>query len=208
MDTLELKVFPTSNPPFSVLWVANDPAFIWLEIISLTLSSSLLYYQLNARTATCTYPTNAIPNSCDNCGFACNSGYKVCGTSCVTNSTTCVSGVAKRNFAELGKKICPQGRQACATTFLGGHNSNGWECVATETDIESCGGCQWVIWSWFWVWGTKQWDSRFGSFVTDMSPFLVVVYQIPSSRWSYRQRLYSNQRSFHRRLRQESMRHL
>lgn len=95
---------------------------------------------MNGKTSTCTYPANSEPACGDTCPFTCASGYKACGTTtCIASTATCASGVKKRDSS----KLCPAGWEACGTGLTSfGSISDGWECVNTSKDIESCGGCQ------------------------------------------------------------------
>lgn len=87
--------------------------------------------------------------------LACDSGFTLCGTSfCIAATQQCVSGIPaprRRSLAQqaaLGEALCPAGLQACYTTDMASlamGKSVGWECVNTNTDMESCGGCQYPI---------------------------------------------------------------
>ncbi|KAF5375869.1 hypothetical protein D9615_008246 [Tricholomella constricta] len=47
-------------------------------------------------------------------------------------------GHVKRDMGYGTRKQCPQGLTACGVL---GRNAKSWECINTETDLESCGGC-------------------------------------------------------------------
>ncbi len=73
--------------------------------------------------------------------IACKSGYKVCGNNCIVNSEPCISGVPSRKRDAFPRK-CPSGFSACAIGVLNRRRSNNaWECLNTDSDLESCGGC-------------------------------------------------------------------
>lgn len=95
---------------------------------------------LNGKTTNCTYPANSEPvcSGTIACPYTCKSGYKACGSTCITTSSTCASGSSKREL----RKECAGGWEVCHTglaTF--GNHGNGWEYVDTQNDMESCGGC-------------------------------------------------------------------
>lgn len=77
---------------------------------------------------------------------ACNAdqGYSICGDN--TCSQSCASGVPtldRRRSSRDNLGNCPKGQTAC---YVGGHGlrpgGRSWECLDTQTNIESCGGCQ------------------------------------------------------------------
>lgn len=92
-------------------------------------------------TCTNTIPSNGYPkcpaanSPPGQCTFGCNNGYKVCGDACLPNSATCPSTLAKRSQRI---NICPQGYRSCPV-HVG--KKVYYECIATETDLWSCGGC-------------------------------------------------------------------
>lgn len=94
---------------------------------------------LNSQSAKCTYPSNSVPkcgSSSTDCTWTCNSGYKTCGSSCILSSKSCVSGVpVKRDSAS---HICPTNWTSCPVTQ---GKDTFYECVNTDQDLESCGGC-------------------------------------------------------------------
>merc|ERR1712110_339819 len=70
------------------------------------------------------------------CTFACNDGFKVCGAGCITVSTICPSTAAFA--ARRSVNVCPSGWTSCP---VAAGNTVVYECVATDKDLESCGGC-------------------------------------------------------------------
>ncbi|EMD36280.1 hypothetical protein CERSUDRAFT_115230, partial [Gelatoporia subvermispora B] len=105
----------------------------------------------------CHYPAHASPVcSFDTpCGFSCGDGftpytppgassptdcvceppYTVCNGQCGNFPHGCGSSTPKRRRAPT----CASGRSVCGVT--GGSYGQGWECVDTTSDLESCGGC-------------------------------------------------------------------
>lgn len=102
----------------------------------------LVYSQLNSRTTTCVYGAGAVPNSCETCTFTCSStSTKPCGTACIASTSTCASGLPQKR--DFDRRRCPSGYEVCETGFRGlSGKTGGWECVNTQADLESCGGCQ------------------------------------------------------------------
>ncbi|KAF8197065.1 hypothetical protein BJ912DRAFT_954681 [Pholiota molesta] len=107
---------------------------------------------------TCHYPPHSTPicQRGNPCGFTCTDGYTPFPngnrpTSCVCNKPymlcngkcglfkACPSGrpVYKRGLAG-GLDKCPNGMTSCPVPGRGAHSM---ECVNTQTDLESCGGC-------------------------------------------------------------------
>ena len=83
------------------------------------------------------YPVCASANApAGQCAFACDDGYKVCGTGCILNSVPCPSTVQRRSTQAVN--VCPTGWTSCPVA-----SGNGvvYECIATDKDLESCGGC-------------------------------------------------------------------
>lgn len=51
-------------------------------------------------------------------------------------------GGEKAKKVEHGRKpFCGHGQTVCGVEMRGGTSLRGWECVDTQTDLESCGGC-------------------------------------------------------------------
>lgn len=97
---------------------------------------------LDKGACTTTIPDNGYPKCpaasapAGACTFGCNDGYKVCGTGCILQAVTCPSSVQRRSDRRLN--ICPQGWTSCPVA----HGKKiAYECVATQSDLESCGGC-------------------------------------------------------------------
>lgn len=97
-----------------------------------------------AQSGTCgtTIPANGYPRcpatggGNGQCTFACNDGYKVCGTGCVLNNVVCPSTAA--SIEQRAVNVCPAGWTSCPVTA---GKTVVYECVATDKDLESCGGC-------------------------------------------------------------------
>ncbi|KAJ9112133.1 hypothetical protein QFC20_002314 [Naganishia adeliensis] len=111
--------------------------------------------RLNAIAPTCNYPTNSIP-ACStyagavlltgtSCYFTCSATTKDCGQFCIPLTQNCVSGIPAQRALAPESDLCPSGLTAC---YLGNLASLAtgrkvsWDCLDTEKDIESCGGCQ------------------------------------------------------------------
>jgi hypothetical protein len=89
-----------------------------------------------ANLAPCTYPSaNFVPTDCQ-CHFNCTNGYTQCGTKyCMDPAKqSCQSGVPV-NAPGRRSLSCPTGFSSCSVP------GGGWECLNTDNDIESCGGC-------------------------------------------------------------------
>jgi len=106
---------------------------------------------------TCHYPPHSIQlcQSGNPCGFTCTDGYTpypyIYPSQCVCESPYsecngkcglfygCPSpgGWYKRdNYG--ANKLCPQGHTACG---IPARSAKAWECLNTQTELESCGGC-------------------------------------------------------------------
>ncbi|KII84764.1 hypothetical protein PLICRDRAFT_45568 [Plicaturopsis crispa FD-325 SS-3] len=107
---------------------------------------------------TCHYPDHALPQCIPGspCGFSCSDGFvpslpqdptqcvcpagkKVCNGVCT--SAPCPSGLSsrKRDVQQMQYWAqCPRELRACGVY---GGAARAWECVDTESDLESCGGC-------------------------------------------------------------------
>jgi len=81
------------------------------------------------------------PTSCTSCAFTCPlTTQKQCGSTCVASTTACTSAVPVKR--DVDTKKCQTGWDVCETGLVGfGGKSVGWECVNTQADLESCGGC-------------------------------------------------------------------
>ncbi|KAJ6632538.1 hypothetical protein B0H10DRAFT_2159670 [Mycena sp. CBHHK59/15] len=106
----------------------------------------------------CHYPLHSVP-SCKNgspCYFTCKDGYTAYPwaypTQCICSYPHtecngkcgkfhgCPSGhYAKRDLRS--SQQCHKGMTACRVP---GRSANAWECVDTQTDLESCGGCSYA----------------------------------------------------------------
>jgi len=104
----------------------------------------------------CHYPTHSLP-VCKHgspCSFTCKDGYSASPsgdhpTQCICKAPykecngkcglyySCPSHHYKRE-ALAGDKRCPQGLSVCGVL---GRSTNAWDCVDTQSDLESCGGC-------------------------------------------------------------------
>ncbi|TFK38453.1 hypothetical protein BDQ12DRAFT_605982 [Crucibulum laeve] len=79
------------------------------------------------------YPSGDHPSQC-----VCNKPYTECNGKCGIFHA-CPSGYVKRDMNYGGsKKFCPWGHTACG---IYGRSVQSWECVDTQNDLESCGGC-------------------------------------------------------------------
>ncbi|THH30635.1 hypothetical protein EUX98_g3549 [Antrodiella citrinella] len=103
---------------------------------------------------------NAAPGHETNpCGFQCTDGFTlspiskpvdcicvppkiVCNGVC-TDAKACPSSVAKRELeVEKRHAVCDRGFTPCGVfEWSGMRASQAWECVDTQSDLESCGGC-------------------------------------------------------------------
>ncbi|KAF7328887.1 hypothetical protein MVEN_02518400 [Mycena venus] len=77
------------------------------------------------------YPAGSYPTQC-----VCSYPYTECNGKCGTYKGCPSSYLTKRDL--WGGHKCPTGFTAC---HIPGRNANSWECLDTETDLESCGGC-------------------------------------------------------------------
>ncbi|KAF8063370.1 hypothetical protein FPV67DRAFT_1672398 [Lyophyllum atratum] len=105
---------------------------------------------------TCHYPPHShqVCQHGNPCGFTCKDGYtpypSYNPTTCVCNQPYtecngkcgifhgCPSGYVKRDLHYGTDKQCPKGLSACGVL---GRSAKSWECLNTQTDLESCGGC-------------------------------------------------------------------
>ncbi|EDR03516.1 uncharacterized protein LACBIDRAFT_307294 [Laccaria bicolor S238N-H82] len=105
----------------------------------------------------CTYPPRSVPQcqSKNPCGFTCKDGYtpspsnyptqcvcksphKVCNGICGNYSACPTGSYSKRNVPNAKRRSCPTGLKACGIL---GRSAKSWECIDTQSDLESCGGC-------------------------------------------------------------------
>ncbi|KAJ7101298.1 hypothetical protein B0H15DRAFT_408269 [Mycena belliarum] len=97
---------------------------------------------------TCTHPKHSHP-SCSRrnlCGYTCDRGYHDCGNNsckrvCSAAPTGYISHPDKRDenyWGHRAQRSCAAGWTACGVP---GGTSREWECLNTQTDLESCGGC-------------------------------------------------------------------
>ncbi|OCH89939.1 hypothetical protein OBBRIDRAFT_755737 [Obba rivulosa] len=111
---------------------------------------------------TCSYPDNASPacSSSNPCSFTCSNGYtpwppsnpsscacvfpkKECNGVC-GNFNTCTSPQARKRAVPVSMRArasCATGLTPCGVPSSAWARSPAWECVDTESDLESCGGC-------------------------------------------------------------------
>lgn len=125
---------PYANGPLISEWCQALSAPPGADACATFMVSRYTVWIEGAMTA-CTYPTAGtfVPLSCTTCAFQCNAPLVACGTSCIDPSLqTCNSGVPARKRNTLAQ--CQTGLTACQLRY-------GWECVDTQTDLESCGGC-------------------------------------------------------------------
>jgi hypothetical protein len=76
---------------------------------------------------------------------ACSATTKDCGQFCIPLAQNCVSGIPARRALAPESNLCPSGLTACYLgnlASLAKGRSVSWECLDTQKDIESCGGCQ------------------------------------------------------------------
>ncbi|KAI0756550.1 hypothetical protein C8Q80DRAFT_1264595 [Daedaleopsis nitida] len=104
----------------------------------------------------CVYPDEAEPICVkgDPCSFKCKNGFtafpdkhpvdcvckpphKVCNGVCGPFKV-CPSHKPYRRDALRKRALCGQGQMACG---IFGRFGDAWECINTDTDLESCGGC-------------------------------------------------------------------
>ncbi|WWC85466.1 uncharacterized protein L201_000330 [Kwoniella dendrophila CBS 6074] len=115
-----------------------------------TIASNILPTVIRSGT-TCTYPDNAVPNSCGSCSYTCYTDntvtYVQCGNFCVLQGTACVSGIPQTQnqrrsvYKDATRSICPRNKEVCEISFGSSRKSSLFECINTQTDLESCGGC-------------------------------------------------------------------
>ncbi|TCD70118.1 Dihydroxyacetone synthase [Steccherinum ochraceum] len=109
----------------------------------------------------CTYPDHfqAVCSKGNPCGFQCKDGFTpsppskpidcvcvppkiVCNGVC-GDFKACPSSIAKRELeVEKRNAVCDRGYTPCGVFgWSGMRASQAWECVDTQSDLESCGGC-------------------------------------------------------------------
>ncbi|KDQ57894.1 hypothetical protein JAAARDRAFT_206682 [Jaapia argillacea MUCL 33604] len=105
------------------------------------------------------FPEHSIKQcTADNpCGHVCASGYTACKGGCIfggcptdvrvkrnvpsggpTKRTPPSGAPPKRDVRKSAKLLCQPGWSACKPP---GGSTHVWECIDTQTDLESCGGC-------------------------------------------------------------------
>ncbi|KZV98754.1 hypothetical protein EXIGLDRAFT_727079 [Exidia glandulosa HHB12029] len=99
----------------------------------------------------CSFPKHASPicSASNPCGFNCTDGYVLSGKDCVCpapkhdcngkcTDAACPTGkLSKRDLYPL-ENLCGPGEQLCGLWAAGPH---AWECLNTQRNLESCGGC-------------------------------------------------------------------
>ncbi|KAJ9097730.1 hypothetical protein QFC21_004768 [Naganishia friedmannii] len=114
--------------------------------------------RLNAITPTCNYPANSVPacstytgavqQTSTTCYFTCATNFYNCGQFCIPLAQNCISGIPSRRDLKNTPNLCPPGLEACYLDNLASlakGRSVSWECMDTQKDIESCGGCQFPV---------------------------------------------------------------
>ncbi|RPD52909.1 hypothetical protein L226DRAFT_576659 [Lentinus tigrinus ALCF2SS1-7] len=94
---------------------------------------------ISAKGKQCTYPDHSVP-SCtadDPCGFVCEGSAQYCHGVCTTGE--CYPPAYENTIRK--NAWCPAGTTACGAYERRGSNSSPFECIHTDTDLESCGGC-------------------------------------------------------------------
>ncbi|KAJ6491581.1 hypothetical protein DFH09DRAFT_369792 [Mycena vulgaris] len=77
------------------------------------------------------YPSGAYPTQC-----VCAAPYTECNGKCGTYHGCPSTYLAKRDIRSSQR--CHMGLTACGVP---GRGANSWECIDTQSDLESCGGC-------------------------------------------------------------------
>ncbi|RDX44546.1 hypothetical protein OH76DRAFT_1359380, partial [Lentinus brumalis] len=118
---------------------------------------------INASGEVCTYPAGSTPAATaeDPCAFTCDNGFTPspagdptmcvceapaadCNGVCTTDACPSPGPVPRRRgyTNSLRKRaMCPAGTTACAVYERRGVRSNPVDCIDTDNDLESCGGC-------------------------------------------------------------------
>ncbi|KAF9467646.1 hypothetical protein BDZ94DRAFT_1155707 [Collybia nuda] len=151
------------HSPDACICISNLPLFVSTNVVAITGSAlvgrakviAILTDMIKScdKQETCYYPPHSVPvcKYGSPCGFTCKDGYTPYPsgphpTQCVCNKPytecngkcgfyyACPSGHVKRDT----HKGCQQGLTACGVL---GRNAKSWECVNTQDDLESCGGC-------------------------------------------------------------------
>jgi len=109
----------------------------------------------------CFFPDHAVSicSAANPCDFSCSDGFVpspptfptdcicpppsiVCNGVCGKFGSVCPSAKPKRELEARSSGHCSHGFTACGVdSWSGMRDSEAWECVDTESDIESCGGC-------------------------------------------------------------------
>ncbi|KAF8147746.1 hypothetical protein K438DRAFT_1625980 [Mycena galopus ATCC 62051] len=77
------------------------------------------------------YPSGSHPTQC-----VCSSPYSVCNGKCGVFRACPSTYYAKRDLS--GPQDCSAGQTACP---IPGRGAKSWECIDTQSELESCGGC-------------------------------------------------------------------
>ncbi|KAI0074391.1 hypothetical protein K474DRAFT_66776 [Panus rudis PR-1116 ss-1] len=158
-------------PPVSIgiistcLCVSGIPNFLQSNVVGQAAvavagapaATAALQSLITASGSVCSYPDNAAPicTTSNPCSFTCSNGFtatnldcvcpapsRVCNGVCGDFGTACPSAVLtpeKRDGLQKRGAVCSKGLTACGV--YGWSQSKSWDCVDTQNDIESCGGC-------------------------------------------------------------------
>ena len=136
----------------------------WYGFLHLRSSASLMYvppFQINDNGEQCTYPAGSTPacTADDPCGFTCDNGFTASPAGnptecvCVAPATICngvcttdacpsagVTPPTRRGYMNSLRKraMCPAGTTACGVYERRGARSSPFECIHTDSDLESC----------------------------------------------------------------------
>ncbi|KAN0135206.1 hypothetical protein V8E53_007097 [Lactarius tabidus] len=126
---------------------------------SLVRRKATMLLKIEESAPVCNYPGISIPTCVngDPCGFTCMNGYTpspsdsptdcicaapniVCNGNCVAQGA-CPSSQATLQKRWVGSGSCTERGYGWTACGVFGRGTRAWECVNTELDLESCGGC-------------------------------------------------------------------
>jgi len=141
-------------------FIATNPAaIVGVSFAGKAAVTQALTDMINSgKPATCYYPDHSVPQCQfgNPCGFTCTDGYSpypafgtptncvcsppytVCNGQCGLYKACPSYGYSKRSLTGSPNLRCSSGMEACPII---GRSSQSWECVDTQYDLESCGGC-------------------------------------------------------------------
>ncbi|KAL0947917.1 hypothetical protein HGRIS_010550 [Hohenbuehelia grisea] len=136
---------------------ANVVTRLAINAVGLSVVTSAVQALINTSPSKqqCTYPDHSLGQCIEGnpCSFTCTDGYTAMPpgnfpTSCDCQGTIqpngqclqapCPSGVCERAIRRRRTTLCRKGFSPCGTL---GRGAKAYDCVDTQNDLESCGGC-------------------------------------------------------------------